>query len=145
MRTTPARENQRSTASKNGAQRQRSGLPLLPINHARAVVDLQLVNQVGEQVPEQGIADRTQTDQDQIDRGKQPRPRRTGDEVPMEDEQKQGQEARNEPVHQPGDAAGSECRVLGMLRPVPRASEPPDRFQADQKQAAMLKAASKKK
>ena len=51
MRTTQARENQRSTASKNGAQRQRSGLPLLPINHARAVVDLQLVNQLRDELP----------------------------------------------------------------------------------------------
>ena len=44
MRTTPARESLRSTASKNSAQRQRSGLRLLPIKHAGAVVDLQLVN-----------------------------------------------------------------------------------------------------
>jgi len=45
-----ARESLRSTAPKNGAQHQRSGLPLLPIRNAGAVVDLQLVNQLRDEL-----------------------------------------------------------------------------------------------
>ena len=45
------RESVRSTSATPGAQRQRSGLPLLPIQDAGAVVDLQLVNQLRDQLP----------------------------------------------------------------------------------------------
>ena len=40
----------RSTASKNSVQQQRSRLPLLPIKDAGAVVDLQLVNQLRDEL-----------------------------------------------------------------------------------------------
>ena len=46
-----ARESLRSASSTTGAQRQRSGLPLLPIHDSGAVVDLQLVNQLRDQLP----------------------------------------------------------------------------------------------
>ena len=45
------RESVCSTSTTPGAQRQRSGLPLLPIQDAGAVVDLQLVNQLRDQLP----------------------------------------------------------------------------------------------
>lgn len=46
-----ARESGRSTSATPGAQRQRSGLQLLPIQDSGAVVDLQLVNQLRDQLP----------------------------------------------------------------------------------------------
>lgn len=46
-----ARESLRSTAPKNCAQSQRSGLPLLPIKNAGVVVDLQMVNQLRDELP----------------------------------------------------------------------------------------------
>ena len=46
-----ARESLRSTAPENGGQPHRSGLPLLPIKNAGAVVDLQLVNQLRDELP----------------------------------------------------------------------------------------------
>lgn len=45
------RESVSSTSSTPGAQRERSGLPLLPIQDPGAVVDLQLVNQLRDQLP----------------------------------------------------------------------------------------------
>ena len=46
-----ARESLRSASSTTGANRQRSGLPLLPIHDSGAVVDLQLVNQLRDELP----------------------------------------------------------------------------------------------
>ena len=46
-----ALESVRSTSTTTGAHRQRSGLPLLPIQDSGAVVDLQLVNQLRDQLP----------------------------------------------------------------------------------------------
>ena len=45
-----ARESVRSTSATPGAERQRSGLPILPIQDSGAVVDLQLVNQLRDQL-----------------------------------------------------------------------------------------------
>ena len=45
------RETVNSTSTTPGAQRQRSGFPLLPIEDSGAVVDLQLVNQLRDQLP----------------------------------------------------------------------------------------------
>ena len=44
------RESVRSTSITPGAQRQRSGLPLLQIQDTGAVVDLQLVNQLQDEL-----------------------------------------------------------------------------------------------
>ena len=46
-----ARESLRSASSTTGAKGQRSGLPLLPIHDSGAVVDLQLVNQLRDELP----------------------------------------------------------------------------------------------
>ena len=46
-----ARESVHLTSITTGAQRQRSGLQLLPIQDSGAVVDLQLVNQPRDQLP----------------------------------------------------------------------------------------------
>ena len=46
-----ARESLRSASSTTGANRQRSGLPLLPVHDSGAVVDLQLVNQLRDELP----------------------------------------------------------------------------------------------
>ena len=46
-----ARESLRSASSKKGLKGQRSGLPLLPIHDPGAVVDLQLVNQLRDELP----------------------------------------------------------------------------------------------
>ena len=46
-----ARESLRSASSTTGVKGQRSGLPLLPIHDPGAVVDLQLVNQLRDELP----------------------------------------------------------------------------------------------